>query len=350
MGYGQGFMGHFVLDSEFNTVARLGVALGPGVRVIERGEHSPFDFSIVLPVFNESESISEVCKSLIEEIKKRPDQSIEVIFIDDGSSDNSVSEIEKFNWKFCRVYGHINNLGHQRALLSGIMLSHGKFIGTMDSDGQHPVQDLFAMFEIANNHQIDLVQGVRTTRRTDGFFKKLSARLFYWFMTALLPGKFMKDAADFRVISSYCRELLLSIDAPLPLRFTLNRLTVRSRVYEFEVKKRFAGESKYSISKMISLAILSVITVSQRPLKNIAGLGIGVSFLSSLLLALIILTQILGKTVSGWASLASLIAFFGALNLLSIGVVALYVSASFENSRSTRSAVILMRDFHAPKI
>ena len=153
------------------------------------------------------------------------------------------------------------------------------------------------------------MQGVRISRKTDDFFKKFSARLFYWLIRALVSDKFLKDAADFRVISSYCRELLLSIDAPLPLRFTLNSLAVEGRVYEFEVKKRFAGESKYSISKMTSLAISSVITVSQRPLKNIAGLGIGVSFLSSLILALIVVSEILGKTVSGWASLATLIAF-----------------------------------------
>jgi len=307
--------------------------LGPGIRVIERGEKSTFDFTIVLPVYNECDSISEVCNSIIEEIKKRPKQSIEVIFIDDGSEDSSIHEIEKFNWPDCKVYSHLKNLGHQRALLSGIKLSQGKFVGTMDSDGQHLAKDLFAMYDIANSNQVDLVQGVRISRRTDGFFKKFSARLFYWLIRALVSDKFLKDAADFRVISSYCRELLLSIDAPLPLRFTLNSLAVEGRVYEFEVKKRFAGESKYSISKM-----------------TIAGLGIGVSFLSSLILALIVVSEILGKTVSGWASLATLIAFFGALNLLSIGVVALYVSAALENNRSTSSTVVLTREFHAPKI
>lgn len=326
------------------------MALGPGIRVIERGEKSTFDFTIVLPVYNECDSISEVCNSIIEEIKKRPKQSFEVIFIDDGSEDSSIHEIEKFNWPDCKVYSHLKNLGHQRALLSGIKLSQGKFVGTMDSDGQHLAKDLFAMYDIANSNQVDLVQGVRISRKTDGFFKKFSARLFYWLIRALVSDKFLKDAADFRVISSYCRELLLSIDAPLPLRFTLNSLAVEGRVYEFEVKKRFAGESKYSISKMTSLAISSVITVSQRPLKNIAGLGIGVSFLSSLILALIVVSEILGKTVSGWASLATLIAFFGALNLLSIGVVALYVSAALENNRSTSSTVVLTREFHAPKI
>jgi dolichol-phosphate mannosyltransferase len=305
------------------------------------------DLSLVLPFYNERESLPEVCKSLIEFINQRRDIRIEVIFVDDASTDGSLGVIESFNWVDCKVLQHYLNLGHQQALFTGLSMARGKFIGMMDSDGQHPVCEIFKMFEIASSERWDLVQGVRISRTTDRLFKRVSARLFYFLMRIVSSVDVTTDASDFRVLSRRCSQILLSLEKPLPFRFSLGQLNVKKILHNFEVSQRIAGDSKYSIQKMNSLAISSLTSFSDKPLRFVASLGISSSLASIMLVLLIGLFAVIGMTIPGWASLAVLISVFGALNLLSAGIIALYLSMAMERKSGSSRNVELIRVFNS---
>jgi len=303
-----------------------------------------FDLSIILPVYNECESISEVCRALLQEIDSNKEISVEVIFIDDASSDSSVQIIKSLLWEDCRVYRHLVNLGHQQALLTGLVLSEGRWIGMMDSDGQHPVNEIFKMFYKARESQADLVQGLRISRSTDSYFKKFSARIFYTVMRMIGNSDVIRDASDFRIISHRCKSLLLSSGRPIPFRFSLGKFSISRTFHYFEVNSRIAGKSKYSLRKMNSLAISSIVNFSDKPLRFIAVLGIITSLLSAILLMAIFGFAAAGMTIPGWASLATLISIFGALNLLSLGIIAIYISVSLDNSLASARGVELLHD------
>lgn len=313
------------------------------IDLLASAEIPQFDFSIILPVYNEGESLKKVCLDLKQNIDMKSDLSIEVIFVDDASSDRSLAVIQNLTWGNCRIVRHLTNLGHQQALLTGLFLADGKYIGMMDADGQHPASEMFKMFENASAQELDLVQGIRLSRSTDGLLKKLSARLFYMLMHFVSKIDFTTDASDFRVLSNRCKSFLLSSARPVPFRFSLGRLNLRKASHQFDVAPRIAGKSKYSFQKMNSLAISSFTNFSDRPLRFIASLGIATSLFSTLLILSICVLRIIGMTIPGWASLAALISIFGALNLLSAGIIALYLSVTLEHNANQYRKVELVR-------
>jgi dolichol-phosphate mannosyltransferase len=283
--------------------------------------------SVVAPVYNESESIVEFSRQL-RECLDAIGVGYEVIFVDDGSVDDSRELIEALEWRSARVISFVANAGHQAALDAGYRASRGDFVVCMDSDLQHPPALVPVLLETARTTGVDVVYAVREKRTNDSWFKRRSALAYYRIMHALTDVKFHESAADFRLVSRRVVDVLSSLPAGQQVfRLLIPSLGYPQRTVPYEAAARFAGSSKYTLAKMVGLSVSSVIGFSTKPLTLSIRVGLVVSLLSFAYLIFVLVEFFIGHTVSGWASLLStLLLVFGVL-LVILGVFGLYIGA-----------------------
>ncbi|CAM8367783.1 WcaA Glycosyltransferases involved in cell wall biogenesis [Candidatus Methylopumilus universalis] len=295
--------------------------------------------AIVLPCFNERESIEHVVIELTALIEKLVRERLisknsYLFFVDDGSSDESWSIIEKFNSYNKAIKGLklSRNFGHQVALLAGLseVTKNCDIAVTIDSDLQQDplaIRDFVAEF----HNGADIVIGVRKDRGKDGWLKKLTALGFYRFMS--LMGVYMvPNHADYRLLSKRALEALaLFPEANIFLRATCLHLGFKIRTVFFDVNERKYGQTKYSISKMLQLALHGITSFSVTPLRIIAITGF-VIFLTSFVMGGYVIWHklFLGDSVPGWASTTLPIYFIGGLQLLFLGVIGEYVGQIYK--------------------
>lgn len=281
--------------------------------------------TVVSPFFNEAEGIGDFLEVLRGELDGL---SIiyEVILVDDGSTDNSRSVIEKYFWPELRVIGLPINLGHQVALDLGYRASKGDYVITLDSDLQHPPKLIGAFLAEARNKNVDVVYGIRKKRSEDSVFKRLSARAYYKAVRQLSGVEVQDSAADFRLISRSACQRINSLPAGGKVfRLLIPSLTLSSSNIIFEADKRLAGESKYSLSKMLRLALTSVVAFSNRPLWLAIQLGAMCGLVSLLGIIYVIYEFIANRTVPGWASISTAVLFMFSINFFLLGVLGLYL-------------------------
>ncbi len=283
--------------------------------------------SLVIPVYNEAETINELHARLCA-LAGKIDGEVEFIFIDDGSSDASLSMLEDLHGrdKRVKIIAFSRNFGHQFAITAGMDLASGDAVIVMDADLQDPpetVLELIAKWQ--EGYQV--VNARRRSRRGDSWFKRSTAKAFYRVLSLLTPFDIPLDTGDFRLIDR------VALDAFLYLReedrfvrgmFAWNGF--RQTEVAFDRQERFAGQTKYPLHKMIKLAAAAVFSFSDWPLRAIVQVGALVSLLAFGYATYIIVRAMLGTyEISGWASTATLILFLSGIQLIVTGVVGLYV-------------------------
>jgi dolichol-phosphate mannosyltransferase len=284
------------------------------------------ELSVVAPVFNEQEGIQKFALTLrdVLEDMKTP---YEVIFVDDGSTDASFLKLSEIDWPKMRVLRFLRNSGHQSALDAGYRASLGNHVVTLDSDMQHPPEVIPELYKVAKSRGVDVVYAIRPKREGDGLFKKLTARIYYWLMAKLTDVQIEPNAADFRLVS---RRVVTTLNLLPPggqvFRLLIPSLGFSSEAITYRSSERFAGASKYKITKMASLGIDSVIQSSVKPLKIAIQFGIGVSVLSGIGFGYVLVVFALQGTVQGWSSVISaVLLLFGALFVF-LGIIGSYLS------------------------
>lgn len=288
--------------------------------------------SIVVPCYNEQEALPETARQLLAlrsrlvAAGKIGDDS-RLVFVDDGSRDRTWLMIEEYAAAGLPVIGVklSRNRGHQNALLAGLLAAPGEAIVSVDADLQDDINAIEAMVDHFRQG-CDIVYGVRSSRRTDTAFKRRSARAFYWLMERL-GAQTVPDHADYRLMSRRAIEALREYgETNLYLRGIIPLLGFRSAVVEYARQARVAGESKYPLRRMISLALNAVTSFSIVPLRLISAIGFLV-FLASLgVLAWTVWVALFTtRAVPGWASITLPIYFLGGIQLLSLGVIGEYL-------------------------
>jgi len=284
--------------------------------------------SIVIPMYNEEESaaktLSEVVKSL-ENYKGK----YEIIFVDDCSKDNSIEAVlNARNDLKVKILALRKNVGHMRALCIGIARAEGDCVITLDCDLQDPPRYIPKLIEIylSANQNIDVIQTVRANRESDTFFKSTTAKLYYRIIRALTGISLTSNAADYRLMSRSCVDTLTS----LPEKEKILRLLIPAlgfKVKELEITRdiRYAGKSKYPISKMISLAINSAIGFTTKPLRVLGVCGVVASFFMLILSLIFGILWLQGRTVPGWTSIVFLILSTNAALFAAVGLLGEYV-------------------------
>ena len=295
---------------------------------------------IVVPCYNEEEVLPETARRLGDKLRAmmqagKISSRSRVLFVNDGSKDGTwgiITGLHRQNHLLCGV-DLSRNRGHQNALLAGLMTAKDKadMVVSMDADLQDDVDAAEAMVDkyLAG---ADIVYGVRSSRKTDTFFKRTTAEAFYRLMN-LLGAETVFNHADYRLMSRRALEGLSQFkEANLFLRGIVPMIGYPTDTVEYERGERFAGESKYPMKKMVALALEGVTSLSVKPLRMITGLGFLVFFVSLIMIAYNVVRWATGNTVAGWASLACSVWLIGGLILLSLGVIGEYLGKQYLES------------------
>ena len=300
---------------------------------------------LVIPCYNEEAVLDEAARrlrekytALMEAGRISPDSRI--VFVDDGSKDKTQEMIRALHADDPVFRGIFlsRNRGHQNALLAGLMTVKEECDAaiSLDADLQDDIDAIDAMVE-KYHEGYDVVYGVRSSREKDSFFKRTTAEGFYTFMGAM-GVETVYNHADFRLMSRRALDALEEFrEVNLFLRGMVPLVGFKSTEVTYERGERFAGESKYPLRKMLGLAAEGITSMSVKPIRMIAALGVLV-FLASLgVLIYSVIRKILGVTVPGWAFLAVSIWALGGIQLLSIGIIGEYIGKIYlETKRRPR--------------
>ncbi len=296
---------------------------------------------IVVPCYNEEEVLPETARRLGDKLrglmaagKIGPDSRI--LFVNDGSRDGTWAVIQRLHREdglFCGA-DLSRNRGHQNALLAGLMTAKDKadLVISMDADLQDDVDAADAMVDKYLDG-VDIVYGVRSSRKKDSFFKRTTAEAFYRMMD-LLGAETVFNHADYRLMSRRALEGLSQFkEVNLFLRGIVPMIGYPCDTVEYQRGERFAGQSKYPLKKMVAFALEGVTSLSVKPLRMITGLGFLVFLASLVMIAYNVVRFATGNTVAGWASLACSVWFIGGLILLSLGVIGEYLGKLYLESK-----------------
>lgn len=300
--------------------------------------------SVIVPCYNEEEVLQESYKRLKSALSGL-DFATEIIFVNDGSSDRTGELLSNFvkTDNNVKVISFSRNFGHQKAVTAGINNCKSDLAVIIDADLQDPPELIPYMIKEMEDANAQGVYCVRRRRKGEGFFKKISARLFYRGLNFFSEIKLPVDTGDFRLIDkSIIREFNKMNEKRKYIRGLITWVGFKQIPFYYEREARFAGETKYPFSKMLKLATTSMLYFSTKPLKMATTLGF-ISVVFALGLALwSILGKILGFTHAdtGWTSLFVLIIFFGGVQLLTIGIVGAYIGNLFDEIKNRPEYII----------
>jgi dolichol-phosphate mannosyltransferase len=289
---------------------------------------------IVIPVYNEAEAVETFHAQLCAALQGQP-ADYHIIYVDDGSSDDTLSRLRLLASSDSRL--HIlelsRNFGHQAALCAGLDQADADYVISMDGDGQHPPSLINEMLTLAQQGY-DLVLTQRVGEEQLPLFKRLTSSLFYQITNRIANTHITPDSSDFRLLSRRALQALRAMpEYHRFLRGMVSWIGFRSIILPFLPPKRLAGESKYSLSKMVRLAMDAIFSFSLIPLY--AGVSVGGLFLLMALLEAVYVLQfwITGHTSTlapGWSSLMFMLLVVGGSLMITLGITGIYIGYIFQ--------------------
>lgn len=306
---------------------------------------------IVIPCYNEQEVLPITASMFLQKIidlveNKKISDSSRILFVNDGSRDSTWEIINKLSEEDLHYIGisQSRNRGHQNAVLAGLMESKDRCDITIsiDCDGQDDINAMDAMVD-AYRDGCDVVYGVRSKRDTDTFFKRFTAESFYKLLNAM-GAEVVFNHADYRLLSSrVLQEFAKFKEVNLFLRGMVPLVGFKSTCVTYERHERIAGESHYPLSKMLSLAFDGITSLSIKPIRFITGLGVVVAVISFIGVIWAIIQEIVGHTVSGWASMTAIICFVSGVQLICLGVLGEYIGKIYMETKHRPRYIISER-------
>jgi dolichol-phosphate mannosyltransferase len=300
--------------------------------------------SLVLPAFNEELNIRRVYDGIRRAVAAS--EKLEILFVDDGSTDATAECVRQLRLEdpSVRLIRFGRNFGHQAALFAGLQTAGGAVVITMDCDLQHP-PDLLPRMLDAWRSGARVVQMIRLQTEDAGWFKRISSRLFYWFINLLSEVPLVNGAADYQLLDREVVDAILLFKDRQPfLRGLVAWLGFTPVRIDYVAPARAAGSSGYSAGKMFRLAVQAITGLSSKPLRFSLYLGCITALfcLAYSLYAVIVFAG--GRTVQGWTSLLVTVTFLGAVQLVSVGVLGEYIGRIYEQSRAMPRFVIVECD------
>jgi glycosyltransferase involved in cell wall biosynthesis len=293
------------------------------------------ELSVIIPIFNEAPVIDELDRRL-REVMGRLEASVrswEVLFIDDGSRDTSLQMLRAMaqTERRFKVVSFARNFGHQMAITAGTDMAEGDAVVIMDADLQDPPEVVLEMID-RWREGFDVVYGVRRSRAGETAFKRATAAIFYRLLNSMLGVSIPVDAGDFRLIS---RPVVLTLRA-LRERHRFVRGMVawvgfkQSALY-YDREARFAGETKYPLSKMLRVALDAITSFSVLPLRMSTWLGVGAGLVAIAYALFAIYVRVyLSSVVPGWTTIMIAVALGTSAQLFMTGVLGEYVGRIYE--------------------
>tara|TARA_B000000609_G_C24152210_1_gene338100 strand:- start:219 stop:1175 length:957 start_codon:yes stop_codon:yes gene_type:complete len=293
--------------------------------------------SIVVPCFNEEEVISETFTRLFKFSNQLKELNVEIIFVDDGSSDSTSNYLKDFvdNYPFVKAVFLARNFGHQIAVTAGIDYSEGDAVVIIDADLQDPPEVIAEMID-KWEEGYDVVYGKRIVRKGESFFKKLTAKGFYRILNLLSDVYIPLDTGDFRLIS---RDVVNSL-RKMPekdrfLRGMISWVGFKQYALPYKRSERFAGKSKYPLQKMLKFAADGILSFSTKPLQISITLGSISAFIALLGIFYALFLRIFTKIwVEGWTGIMISILFIGGVQLICIGILGNYIGRIYNETKN----------------
>ena len=303
---------------------------------------------MIIPCYNEEEVLPVTVKLFLTKIRELKDKDLvskdsKVVFVNDGSKDSTWEIICKLSKEYEEIEGIAlsRNRGHQNAVLAGLMEVKNQcdITITIDCDGQDDVNAMDKMVEEYRNG-CEVVYGVRSNRQTDTFFKRVTAEGYYKVLR-MMGAEVVFNHADYRLLSSrVLEELDRYKEVNIYLRGMVPLVGFKSTSIFYERKERCAGKSHYPLAKMLSLAFDGITSLSIKPIRMIMGLGMMIAVLSFVGVIWSVVVHIKGESVSGWASMTSLICFLGGIQLICLGVLGEYIGKIYMETKARPRYII----------
>jgi polyisoprenyl-phosphate glycosyltransferase len=284
--------------------------------------------SIIIPIWNEEGNILPLYKAIIE-----TGISIhEFIFVDDGSTDQSLAQIETLSAKDPNVkaISFSRNFGHQAALIAGMHSAKAEVIIIMDGDLQHPpavIPSLLKKYE----EGFDLVSAKRIDSTQTGVLKKWSSSLYYRLLNFMAETHIEENVADFRVFNRKVLDAILQFnETEVFVRGIFSWIGFKTATVPFDPQRRNHGKSKYSWGRMMSLGVKGAVSFSFKPLRISLLAGSIVSLIAFAFGIFSVVSYYQGKTLPGWTSIITAIMFLGGVQLIVLGLIGEYIASMFK--------------------
>lgn len=283
--------------------------------------------SIVAPCYNEQEVLEAFCERASAAARAAVGDDYEIVLVDDGSKDATWSIMERLSHEDAHIVGVrlLRNHGHQLAATAGLAVSRGLRVMLIDADLQDPPELLSEMMRLMDEGA-HVVYGQRLQREGESAFKKLTAHAFYRLLTRLSAVSIPEDTGDFRLMDRRIVDALLMMpERQRFIRGMVSWVGGRQVALAYNRDARFAGVSKYPLSKMLKFATDAITSFSTVPLRLSIWLGAGAAVLAFLMLIYTLVQWYLGDTIQGWSSLMTTLTFFAAVQLIVMGVIGEYI-------------------------
>ena len=302
--------------------------------------------SIVVPCYNEEKNINNFYEEMIKTLEKvKENYSYEIIFVNDGSNDQTEIEVKKVRKtdKNVILISFSRNFGKEAAIYAGLNNATGDLVALIDADLQHPPVTILEMIK-GINEGYDVVATKRKNRKGEPVIKSVFSKLFYKMMRMFIPIE--KDVQDFRLMKKEVVDAILSLKEYN--RFSKGIFTwvgFNIKYIEIENIERKAGKTKWSFKKLFSYAIEGITSFTTAPLKASTLMGFCISIIAIISTIVIILqTLIYGKDVPGYASIITAILFMGGVQLISIGILSEYISKMYLEIKKRPKYIIKKED------
>jgi len=301
----------------------------------------PVEISVVIPVYNEEETL----EPLIERLTATLDAlggSYEILFVDDGSRDASLRILREHHARDPRikVISFSRNFGHQVAISCGLDFAYGNAVIAMDGDLQDPPEvlpDLVRKWR----EGFQVVYAVRR-RRKEGLAKRTAYKVFYWLLSKVSYLDIPLDTGDFSLMDARVVDELRRM--PERNRFVRGLRTwvgFNQTGYEYERSSRYAGESKYTFTRLLRLAFDGLVSYSFVPLRLVSNIGLLVSLSALGYMAYLLVIRLMGETtIQGWVSTVVIVLFLGGVQLLSLGIIGEYIGRIFDEVKQRPQYVV----------
>jgi glycosyltransferase involved in cell wall biosynthesis len=296
--------------------------------------------TLVIPCYNEEKMLPEAASRLGVLLDGLTRNALiaepSIYFVDDGSADETWNVIEGLAKEDARIHGIklSRNFGQQSAILAGLLTAPGDVLISMDADLQDDITAIEDMVR-AYSRGAEIVYGVRRSRETDNFLKRTTAESYYRLLQAM-GVELMFNHADYRLLSRRVVEELRNYkETNLLLRGLIPQLGFQYELVYYDRHARYAGETKYTVSKMVSLALVGITSFTEIPLKIITVLGMFVSLFSFGIAAWALATRFFNPSaVPGWASIVIPLCMLGGIQLLCLGVIGQYLAKIYSEVKA----------------
>lgn len=293
--------------------------------------------SIVIPCYNEQEAIPIFYEAISKTAEELHQAELELLFINDGSKDQSLAEMKQLAEKDDRVkyVSFSRNFGKEAAMYAGLSYASGDYVAIMDVDLQDPPDLLPKMYHIITTEDYDCVATRRVTRKGEPPIRSFFARCFYRLMHKLSKTDIVDGARDYRLMTrQFVEELLKLGEYNRFSKGLFGWVGFRTKWLEYENVERSAGETKWSFWKLLIYSIEGIVGFTTAPLVMAAFLGIFFCIVAFFAICFIIVrTMIYGDPVSGWPSMTCIIVFLGGIQLFCMGILGEYLAKTYMETK-----------------